>query len=67
MPYVNIKYINTGTTDEQRTELISGVTDLVKDVLGRDPATIVVVLDEVPMNMYGMGGESIAARRAAGR
>ncbi len=39
MPYVNIKVTNEGVTAEQKAELISGVTDLLRRVLGKNPAT----------------------------
>ncbi|QCR38285.1 4-oxalocrotonate tautomerase family protein [Nissabacter sp. SGAir0207] len=65
MPYVNIK-VTGGTeapTPEQKAELIAGVTDLLATVLGKNPATTVVVIDEVPMDNWGIGGESVTVRR----
>ena len=47
MPYVNIKITNEGVTKEQKKNLISGVTNLLVDVLGKNPKTTVVVIDEV--------------------
>lgn len=57
MPYVNIKITREGgTTAEQKAALIKGATDLLQDVLGKNPATTVVVIDEVEMENWGMGG-----------
>lgn len=66
MPYVNIKITREGATPEQKAELIAGVTDLLRDVLGKNPATTVVVIDEVDTDNWGIGGESVTMRRARG-
>ncbi len=65
MPYVNIKVTGgaEAPTVEQKRELIAGVTDLLTRVLGKNPATTVVVIDEIPMDNWGLGGESITERR----
>ena len=67
MPYVNIKITREGVTAEQKTELIRGATQLLVDVLGKNPATTVVVIDEVDTDNWGIGGESITTRRKSGR
>lgn len=67
MPYVNIKITNEGATAEQKAELIRGVTDLLKNLLGKNPATTVVVIDEVETDNWGIGGESVTVRRRAGK
>lgn len=56
MPYVNIKITREGCTAEQKAELIAGVTDLLQRVLNKNPATTVVVIDEVDMDNWGIGG-----------
>ena len=66
MPYVNIKITREGATAEQKAQLIAGVTSMLKDVLGKNPATTVVVIDEVETDNWGIGGESITARRQQG-
>ena len=63
MPYVNIKITNEGATTEQKAELIRGVTTLLKDVLGKDPRTTVVVIEEVATDNWGIGGETVTVRR----
>lgn len=66
MPYVNIKV--TGGSEapsaKQKAELIHGVTELLARVLNKNPQTTVVVIDEVDMDNWGIGGESITVRRA---
>jgi 4-oxalocrotonate tautomerase len=64
MPYVNIKITREGNvTAAQKAALIKGVTDLLRDTLGKNPATTVVVIDEVETDNWGIGGESVTERR----
>ena len=56
MPYVNIKLTREGVTTGQKAELISGVTDLLVRVLDKSPATTFVVIDEVALEDWGIGG-----------
>lgn len=62
MPYVNIKVTQEGgpegrgPSDEEKARLIAGVTDLLSDILDKDPATTFVVIDEVPLTNWGIGG-----------
>ncbi|MCF6179487.1 MAG: 4-oxalocrotonate tautomerase family protein [Geopsychrobacter sp.] len=65
MPYVNIKITRDGATSEQKAQLIKGATDLLVRVLGKNPASLVVVIDEVDSDNWGIGGESVTARRQA--
>jgi 4-oxalocrotonate tautomerase len=63
MPYVNIKITDDGVTSQQKAELIKGVTDLLQKVLNKNPATTVVVIDEVSTDNWGIGGEQVTVRR----
>ena len=56
MPYVNIKITREGATPAQKAELIKGVTDLLQRVLNKNPATTFVVIDEVALEDWGIGG-----------
>jgi 4-oxalocrotonate tautomerase len=67
MPYVNIKITREGATAAQKAALIKGATQLLVDVLGKNPATTVVVVEEIETDNWGIGGESITVRRQAGR
>jgi len=63
MPFVNIKITRDSATPAQKAELIKGVTDLLVKVLHKNPATTVVVIDEVDTDNWGIGGETVTARR----
>ena len=69
MPYVNIRVTreNGTPTAEQKEELIKGATELLVRVLGKNPATTVVVLDEVDTDNWGVGGETVTRRRRQGK
>jgi 4-oxalocrotonate tautomerase len=56
MPYVNIKITREGATRAQKNEIIKGVTDLLVRVLGKDPNATFVVIDEVDLENWGVGG-----------
>lgn len=63
MPFINIKITNENVTPEKKAELIQGATQLLVDVLGKNPATTVVVIEEVPTDNWGIAGETITERR----
>lgn len=67
MPYVNIKITKEGASTEQKARLIQGVTNLLADVLGKNPQTTVVVIDEIDTDNWGIGGETVTARRRRDR
>lgn len=63
MPYVDIKVTREGTapgaastTPEQKAALIKGVSDLLFEVMGKPRDTTFVVIDEVEMENWGIGG-----------
>ncbi len=63
MPYVNIRITREGATSEQKAELIQGVTRLLQEILGKNPATTVVTIDEVETDNWGIGGETVSVLR----
>ncbi|OOR84651.1 tautomerase family protein [Moraxella canis] len=65
MPYVNVKVTggSEAPTTEQKQQIIEGVTELLARVLNKNPATTVVVIDEVDMDNYGLGGKTITEVR----
>ena len=65
MPFVNIRITREGVTPEQKQKLIEGVTQLLVDVLGKNPATTFVIIDEVDTDNWGIGGKSVTELRAA--
>ncbi|AUA58234.1 Probable tautomerase HP_0924 [Achromobacter spanius] len=71
MPYVNIKVTREGTapgaaatTPEQKRALIKGVSDLLFEVLGKPHASTFVVIDEVELENWGVGGVTVPEYRA---
>jgi 4-oxalocrotonate tautomerase len=66
MPYVNVKITREGATAEQKAELIRRVTELIAEVLGRNPRSTVVVIDEYETDNWGIAGETVTERRARG-
>lgn len=56
MPYINIKVTREGVSPEQKAELIKGVTELLVRTLDKSPATTFVVIDEVELENWGVGG-----------
>jgi 4-oxalocrotonate tautomerase len=63
MPYVNIKITKEGATPAQKAEVIAGVTEVLVRVLGKDPASTFIVIDEVELGDWGVGGMTVAAYR----
>jgi len=63
MPYVNIKITDEGTTAEQKQAVIEGVTRLLQNEMGKNPATTVVVIEEVPTDNWGIGGATVTELR----
>jgi len=57
MPYVNIKVTDEGVTKEQKKQLIEGVTNLLVDVLDKNPQTTHVVIEEIALESWGVGGK----------
>ena len=64
MPFVNVK-ITTGATAEQKEKLFAGMTKLLVDVLGKNPATTHVVIEEINADSWGVGGKTVAELRAS--
>lgn len=63
MPYINIKITDEQVTPQQKAELIEGATQLLVDVLNKNPATTVVVIDEVNTDNWGIGGKVVTDLR----
>lgn len=63
MPYVNIKITREGATAEQKKALIAGVTQLLVDTLGKNPASTFVIIDEVDTDNWGLGGRPVTELR----
>lgn len=66
MPYVNIKITREGATPEQKKQLIAGVTRLLQEVLGKNPQTTFVIIEEIDTDNWGIAGETVTERRKKG-
>jgi 4-oxalocrotonate tautomerase len=63
MPYVNIQVTREGSTPDrdrvtadEKARLIAGVSQLLLDVLGKPLDATFVVIEEVEMDNWGVGG-----------
>lgn len=63
MPYINIKITREEATAEQKATLIREVTRLVTETLDKNPATTIVVIEEVDTDNWGIAGETVTVRR----
>jgi 4-oxalocrotonate tautomerase len=64
MPYVNIKLTPDGLTTEKKKILIKAVTNLLRDELGKNPETTIVIIETVATDDWGIGGRTVTERRA---
>ncbi|WP_432472533.1 2-hydroxymuconate tautomerase family protein [Amphritea sp. HPY] len=65
MPYINIQVTDEGVTANQKKQLIQGATQLMVDVLNKDPAATFVVIDEVSTDNWGIGYDVVTDLRMA--
>ncbi|OJX54429.1 MAG: 4-oxalocrotonate tautomerase [Flavobacterium sp. 38-13] len=66
MPYVKIELTREGVTREQKQQLIAGVTNLMSDILGKDPNLTHIVLQEIELDDWGFAGEQVSVLREKG-
>ena len=63
MPYINVQITDEGVTNEQKQAIIKGCTQLMIDVLNKNPATTFVVIDEVNTDNWGIGFDQVTELR----
>ena len=66
MPYIKIEVTREGVTRQQKQRLIAGVTDLITDVLNKDPKLTHVVIQEIELDDWGYAGEQVSVLREQG-
>jgi 4-oxalocrotonate tautomerase len=66
MPFVKIEVTREGVTREQKQQLIKGVTDLITEVLNKDPHLTHVVIQEIELDNWGYAGEQTSVLREKG-
>lgn len=64
MPYVAIRVTDESVTVDQKAVLIEETTEMLQRVLGKDPATTHVVIDEVNTDNWGVAGVSVTTLRS---
>jgi 4-oxalocrotonate tautomerase len=63
MPYINIKVTDERVTKEQKRQLIEGTTKLMVEVLNKNPKTTHVVIEEIPINNWGVDGKQYSGTK----
>lgn len=66
MPYVQVS-ITKGATNEQKAQLIEGITDLMVSILDKNPASTQVMISEITPENWGIAGRSVKKLRAEGK
>jgi 4-oxalocrotonate tautomerase len=66
MPFVKIEVTREGVTREQKQQLIKGVTDLITQVLNKDPHLTHVAIQEIELENWGYAGEQVSVLREKG-
>lgn len=63
MPVVIVR-INEGTSKEQKRRVIAGITEVLKLEMGKNPETTHVVIEEIPLDCWGLRGKTVEDIRA---
>lgn len=60
MPYVNIKLIKSQVSDNQKELLITGIMDIIVNIMRRNPNTTVITLDELESSNWFIAGQPLS-------
>ena len=63
MPMINVKITKEGATTEQKKQVMAEMTEVLARVLGKNPATTIVIIDEVETENWAIGGEPVSELR----
>ena len=63
MPYVNIKITQENTTKKQKQELVFEVTKVLEKVLGKNPKTTFIIIEEIPCDNWGINNTLVSDNR----
>lgn len=66
MPYVKIELTREGVTRDQKQKLISGITNLITEVLNKDPHLTHIAIQEIELDNWGYAGEQVSVLREKG-
>lgn len=63
MPIVEVKLADSGYTVEQKQAVIVGITQVLVDTLGKNPATTRVLIQEYGTDNWGINGQTMKVFR----
>lgn len=63
MPMVNVKITREGATAEQKSQVMAEITEVLARVLGKNPETTIVIIEEVETENWGIAGQPVSERR----
>ncbi|MCW8859108.1 MAG: 4-oxalocrotonate tautomerase family protein [Deltaproteobacteria bacterium] len=66
MPYVEVS-ITKGATNEQKAQLVEGITELLVKVLDKNPSSTQIVIKEIEADSWGIAGRSVKVLREEGK
>ncbi len=65
MPFIEVN-ITEGATNEQKAQLVEGITDLMVKIMNKNPYSTHVIIKEVETDSWGISGKSVKRLRADG-
>jgi len=60
-----LKITKGESTAAQKAQVIEEMTDVLRRVMGKNPDTTIVIIDEVETDNWGIGGQTVTQRRKA--
>lgn len=66
MPFIKIELTREGVTREKKQQLIKGVTELIAEVLNKDPNLTHVIIQEIELDDWGYAGDQVSVLREQG-
>ncbi|MFW2436861.1 MAG: tautomerase family protein [Parvibaculales bacterium] len=63
MPMINLKITKGESTAAQKAQVIEEMTEVLQRVMGKNPETTIVIIDEVETDNWGIGGQTVTQRR----
>ncbi|WP_286238822.1 tautomerase family protein [Neptuniibacter halophilus] len=60
MPYINVKITDENVTREQKKQVIARITEVMVEVLNKQPETTFVVIDQVNTDNWGIGYDQVS-------
>lgn len=59
MPVITVQITGEKASAAQKASIIAGITDVMVQVLGKDPATTFVIIQEVETDNWGHLGKTV--------